>query len=310
MQFDSSGAASWSFPMFRIRRIPVRMHWFLALMIAIEIIRPIGAFGARGALYGAITMTILFTIILGHELCHCWMAIRHGGTARQILLWPLGGLATVDHPHGLREDVEVSGIGPVSNFVMAGICAVVLVASGAPWHWDYLFPFASWYPLGLSVPQWFVLHAIRLNIVLGLFNCIPVPPLDGGMVVYAVLKSRIGRARAATICSRAGMVVGVLMLVWAFLQSELMLGFIGFWVIMQSRSLGQGASYDADYGPTSGPKRPGILARIRTWWRKRRQRNESRRIETILDKVEAKGVHSLTEEERRLLRESRKRRAG
>jgi Zn-dependent protease len=119
-------------------------------------------------------LVILIISILFHEFGHCWMAIRQGGHAEKILLWPLGGLSYVDYEHGAVQQIKVSGIGPLSSFLLSGICFGALVATGVPWNWSLVLPYEGWIPMEYSTPQIFLLHAARLNAYLGLFNlCVP-----------------------------------------------------------------------------------------------------------------------------------------
>jgi Zn-dependent protease len=75
----------------------------------------------------------------------------------------------------------VAAAGPATNFVLAFVAALALHAAelvGSEW----LFRF-----LGLS---------LLANLVLGLFNLFPVPPLDGGRIVVGLLPLRAAMAWA------------------------------------------------------------------------------------------------------------------
>ena len=49
---------------------------------------------------------LLFGIILLHEFGHCFGARYVDGDAKEILIWPLGGLAYVDVPHTPRAQLH------------------------------------------------------------------------------------------------------------------------------------------------------------------------------------------------------------
>lgn len=71
--------------------------------------------------------------------------------------------------------------GPVSNFVLA---FVLIAATHALWtHMDY----AVW----LETLGVFLLETAILSIGLGLFNLVPIPPLDGSKVLFALLPDRL-----------------------------------------------------------------------------------------------------------------------
>jgi Zn-dependent protease len=69
---------------------------------------------------------------------------------------------------------KVAAAGPAANLLLALLLAIIF----------HLFRLAMIPLLGN-----FVLLAILFNIVLAVFNLIPIPPLDGSRMVYARLKS-------------------------------------------------------------------------------------------------------------------------
>ena len=82
-------------------------------------------------------------------------------------------------PNPRRDMALVAAAGPLSNFILAFIAALALRAA-AP---DTL----------LSM---FLLYFMMFNIVLGLFNLIPLPPFDGGRIAVGVLPLPMARALA------------------------------------------------------------------------------------------------------------------
>ena len=82
--------------------------------------------------------------------------------------------------YGRRGEAIVAAAGPVSNLVLAGAAAIPL---------RYLIANPQLLvQVGLlgDVLQYFVL----INLVLMLFNLIPIPPLDGSKVLFAFLDRR------------------------------------------------------------------------------------------------------------------------
>ena len=85
----------------------------------------------------------------------------------------------------------VAVAGPITNFLLASVC-YVLFQTFARTPLDSI-------PLPHSVSvllgTW-LLHSILINLVLGLFNLIPVPPLDGGRIAVGFLPLPIARRYA------------------------------------------------------------------------------------------------------------------
>ena len=93
----------------------------------------------------------------------------------------------------------VAAAGPAANFVLAWLGAVAI-------HGTYALPEDAAI-LAETVLQTFILF----NLVLGLFNLLPIPPLDGGRIAVGVLPMPLARAWAQM--ERGGIVI-VLLLVF------------------------------------------------------------------------------------------------
>jgi Zn-dependent protease len=86
-----------------------------------------------------------------------------------------------------NHTVIVSLVGPLTNFVLAALLGVLFVATASPAS-RYLVG-AGYYPPNLLGKIIFV--AGIANIVLGVFNLIPCPPLDGAAVLERFLPARL-----------------------------------------------------------------------------------------------------------------------
>ncbi len=85
-----------------------------------------------------------------------------------------------------RDDLLVSIAGPFSNIVLAMVCSLLVLAV------QILLPFSTpgqesvgWELKSFLITMFF--GGAYLNVVLALFNLIPVPPLDGSHVVASFL---------------------------------------------------------------------------------------------------------------------------
>jgi Zn-dependent protease len=81
---------------------------------------------------------------------------------------------------GRRDYVLVAAAGPASNLVLAVVAAVVLAALPVS-------PVVLGQPNVSAPVAAFLSLAVRLNILLAVFNMLPIPPLDGGNVLSGLL---------------------------------------------------------------------------------------------------------------------------
>lgn len=148
-----------------------------------------------------------------HEAAHAWAANRLGDpTARHLgrlslnpavhvdpigtLLFPLIAMMTnvpligwakpvpVDPrhlKHPKRDFALIAAAGPASNIVMAVVGAVIFAMLPTAAPGDIAGRVLT------STPREIFLWFTYLNVMLALFNMIPIPPLDGGNVLLGVL---------------------------------------------------------------------------------------------------------------------------
>lgn len=84
-----------------------------------------------------------------------------------------------------RGDLLVSAAGVATNFALAGACVVLVVA---------LLHLGGAEPGGVvDTARRMARFGILLNLLLAVFNLIPIPPLDGSHLVYHALPPELGR---------------------------------------------------------------------------------------------------------------------
>ncbi len=87
-----------------------------------------------------------------------------------------------------NQTVIVSLVGPLTNFILAALFGVVFVAT-TPLALRQFDHFYGYYPPTLGEQILFI--GGIANIVLGLFNLIPCPPLDGASVLERFIPARM-----------------------------------------------------------------------------------------------------------------------
>jgi len=87
-----------------------------------------------------------------------------------------------------NHTVLVSLVGPLTNFVLAGLLGLAYILV-TPQVVRQIVSEGGFYPPGLASQIFFI--AGIANIVLGVFNLIPCPPLDGASVLERLLPARM-----------------------------------------------------------------------------------------------------------------------
>ncbi|MFM9280146.1 M50 family metallopeptidase [Paenibacillus jiagnxiensis] len=120
-----------------------------------------------------IELITLFAIVLIHELGHAAAAALLGVRVVSIQLLPFGGVAEVEDRGCLPawKEIIIALAGPLQNGLM--IMALLFLKS---FNW---------------VNNDFAAYAIHGNVIIALFNLLPVLPLDGGKIVQALLSMRL-----------------------------------------------------------------------------------------------------------------------
>jgi Zn-dependent protease len=137
----------------------------------------------------------LFLIVMLHEYGHALACRQVGGTANRIVLWPLGGLAYVNPPARPGPTLWSIAAGPLVNLALLIILSVLGVLNRSL-GWAETMPNA--HVLLRSV--WLI------NLVLLVFNMLPIYPLDGGQILRSLLWFLVGRARSLMVATIIGFV--------------------------------------------------------------------------------------------------------
>lgn len=148
---------------FKLFGFPVRVHfsfWIMSLLLGLSL---------RYPLYILMWVAVVFVSVLLHELGHAVIAARYGRYP-WIELRSMGG-ATMSArntmlTHG--QEILLSLAGPLSGFALGGVVFLLsrLLPLGTPAFVRVLVNLLMW-----------------VNIGWGIFNLVPILPLDGGNVM-------------------------------------------------------------------------------------------------------------------------------
>lgn len=217
----------WSWRIGSVFGVAIRVHVTLMLLL----VWAVASYAIRGVQVGTAALGIalvasVFVIILVHELAHALMARHYGTVTRDILLLPIGGMSRMERlPEKPRQELAVALVGPAVNVVLAGVLALVLVATGGSFD-----PGDA-----ATTPGAFLGQLLWINIILAGFNLLPAFPMDGGRALRALLAIRLGRARATQIALVVGRVLAAVF-VLVGLMANLLLALIGVFVWFAGRA--------------------------------------------------------------------------
>lgn len=198
------GTGQGSFRLFRIKGIDVYLNWTWFLFAVFEIQARRGSYTSVS--WNVLEYLALFAIVLMHEFGHALACRSVGGKAETIMLWPLGGVAYVDPPQRPGATLWSIAAGPLVNVVLLPILVGAWKAAEAL-NWPSSLP--NVYQL-IGAATW-------IDLVLLVFNILPIYPLDGGQILRSLLWFPLGRARSLMVASVLGF-FGVAGLVLVALQ--------------------------------------------------------------------------------------------
>jgi Zn-dependent protease len=217
MMPNSSGAIRLG----KVAGITLFLHWLWFPVALLEITLRSRAYPSP--VWNVAEYLALFGIVLLHEFGHAFACRQTGGTAEKIVLWPLGGVAFVNPPPRPGALLWSIAAGPLVNVLLLPVTiALCLLASPGS-------PAAPYLP-----PHQFCDAVAKVNLIILVFNLLPVYPLDGGQILFALLWFVLGRARGLLVASVVGLMgaAGLLLLALAY-QSV--------WVIVMAVFLGSQA---------------------------------------------------------------------
>lgn len=119
------------------------------------------------------------------------------------------------NPRNLKNprtgSVKIALAGPATNFVLAAIFGILIRV-------------LSYFPVS-DVFLSFLAVVVFINILLGVFNLVPIPPLDGSRVLFAALPQTPTTFRVMYFLERWGLFI---VLIFVFFGFQLLLPLVNF----------------------------------------------------------------------------------
>ncbi|MGH7584139.1 MAG: site-2 protease family protein [Gemmatimonadales bacterium] len=168
-----------------------------------------------------LALPMLLFALVAHEFAHGWAAYLQGDDtayklgrltlnpiphidpiytiAMPVFLWfvshgqfTFGGarpvpVITRNFRNFRRGDLIVSSAGVATNFALAFLCTLLFGAVGEIWRLIGGSGTST-----AETAQRMLFWGIHLNLILAVFNLIPIPPLDGSRILYHFLPAAVG----------------------------------------------------------------------------------------------------------------------
>tara|TARA_R110001592_G_scaffold71816_1_gene219298 strand:- start:1069 stop:2214 length:1146 start_codon:yes stop_codon:yes gene_type:complete len=186
----------------RVSGIKIEVHWtFTLLLIWVAFLEIQKGSDLNRILLNEALILVLFVCVILHELGHALTAKKFGVKTKNILLLPIGGVATLEKmPEKPAQELWIALAGPAVNVVIA-ILLLLVVPVRSYFNFDSIVLEEMLYEPTL---QNFLFYLFIANVMLVVFNLIPAFPMDGGRVLRALLSFKLGRVSATNIAASIG----------------------------------------------------------------------------------------------------------
>jgi Zn-dependent protease len=231
-------------------------------------------------------VALLFAVTI-HELGHAYVARRRGMWVQKIVLHAFGGVTywsgrAASGASGWKDRLWITAAGPAVNLMVAAIT------------YAFMLSLASVLPPPISL----LLNSLFfLNILLGIFNLLPIYPLDGGMLLHTVLTGRWG-TRRASLAYLVGMGGALLLSISGIMTKSPIMAVFGALFVFQN------------YQKWKEESPPGGFKALRVEWESQREREWLRRhrgeVDAALRQSLEQGIQSLSSQQKDLLRRARR----
>ena len=177
------------FKLFDFQGTPVTVSiWFLLLL-------PLTGFNIN-------LFVSAFIAILVHEMAHAFVANRYHYRVYGINIGLFFGSASIDSNMAQRDSIPITAAGPISNlilFIISIFLQFYLVN-------DFITTFAS------------------VNLILFIFNILPIYPMDGGHILKNLLMLNMrDRWKGARIAAVVSLFTSIALLVYCIISSNIIM---------------------------------------------------------------------------------------
>lgn len=172
----------------RIYGVDLRIHVLLFFLLGILFF------------FGYVEDTLIsLIVVLLHEGAHMMIAKLLGYKVENIELFPFGGVARIKEDISMnpQHEIIIAAAGPICNFILAFLA------------------YNLFHPINL--PDKLIIIFVYANLSIGIFNLIPILPLDGGRIIRAYLAFIIGVKKSTKVIVNVSKALSIVLFMWGCL---------------------------------------------------------------------------------------------
>ena len=191
--------------------VPLRFHWSVLLLPALLLL--------YNGISGIPLSIMIFVSLLFHEYSHVFIAQKEGLYVSHIITHGFGAAASICGLNytNYKQDLKISVAGPIGSLFLFGMGLLLNFIFNSIW----------------------IVYFIYINLFIGIFNLLPLFPLDGGRILYSLLGMKFGALKAIRIACVVswglcviGIIYGVFMGLWVI---SIVLGTIIYMSIQEKK---------------------------------------------------------------------------
>ncbi|MFN0195985.1 MAG: site-2 protease family protein [Planctomycetaceae bacterium] len=316
------GPMFWSFSLGEWFATQIRVSYFSPALLLLLGFRLEWQWQLVSIIFSIVVVSVFLHEMVGHVL----VARLTGGSGSEVLLYPLGGLATTQPAPTLLSQLLTPAGGPLVHLV---ICCMTLPATYNSVYWSeainpLILPGVD-LSTGWLVPTLVLIFDI--NLLMMVVNLLPLYPLDGGQILSNGLSFIWDGRIVHEVSARVGWIVALLIMFVGLYVDSAMVVFCGAILLVLNMQLSHQQhyedansesflGYDFSQGYTSleqstetrTQKQKSLWKR----WQEKRQEDKLRislerekedevLLDAILEKVHVHGETALTDQERQVL---------
>jgi stage IV sporulation protein FB len=202
-------SSKFALKLFSYKGTPIYIkYWYLLLFLFIE----------------PYTVMSIFMAVLFHELSHVRTAKKLGYSSEYVFIDILHGGALIDsnYESNRKDDIKIAFAGSMANIFIASLSFILSV-------------FLSFYlPINGDIIS-LLSSCIYINLIIGLFNLIPIFPLDGGRILkYSLELFMNNKSKANKLNGYISLFLSIFVIIFSLYNSMYILSLFSIMLIFIS----------------------------------------------------------------------------